>query len=189
MNMNYPDKSHDLFQAVLESCLDGMLLVSTDYKVLYVNQTAREICHQLLRDTTDPLPQEMKRICQNLIESRELFPDRPLVLEHELTVQGMPFRVEAQWMELAMLPLPCLLLRLQDQQRSLHGLAIAEAYRWHLTQRETEVWVLRRLGISRKLIGNQLFIAEDTVKKHLKNIQAKRKAELDEEEWKGSHAC
>jgi DNA-binding CsgD family transcriptional regulator len=189
MNMNYSDKSHDLFQAVLESSLDGMLLVSADYEVLYVNQTARDICQQLLRDAAEPLPRELKRICVDLIESRELFPDRPLVLEHELTVQNTPFRVEAQWMELMMLPLPCVLLRLQDQQRCLQGLAMAEAYRWHLTQRETEVWILRRSGVSRKSIGNQLFIAEDTVKKHLKNIQMKRKTELDEEEWQSSHAC
>lgn len=189
MNINSPDKSHNLFQAVLEGSLDGMLLVSTNYEVLYVNQTARNICQQLLPGTTASLPKELKRICSDLVESRELFPDRPLVLDDELMVEGAPFRVEAQWMELRMVPLPCVLLRLQDQRRCLQGLAMAEAYRWHLTQRETEVWVLRRLGISRKAIGHQLFIAEDTVKKHLKNIQTKHKAELAEEQWQSSQAC
>ncbi len=184
MNMNFPEQSHNLFQAVLEGSLDGMLLVSTEYETLYVNQTARDVCHQLLRDVADALPRELKRLCQNLIESRELFPDRPVILETSLMVQGTPFRVEAQWMELTMLPLPCVLLRLQDQQRCMQGLAMSEAYQWHLTQRETEVWVLRRLGVSRKEIGQRLYITEDTVKKHLKNIQTKHRAELDEEEWR-----
>jgi DNA-binding CsgD family transcriptional regulator len=189
MNMNYPEKSNNLFQAVLESSLDGMLLVSTQYEVLYVNQTAQDVCHRLVRDAADPLPRELKRVCTGLVESRDLFPERPVILEDELMVQDTPFRVEAQWMELAMLPVPCVLLRLQDQHRCLQGLAMAEAYRWDLTPRETEVWVLRRAGVSRKDIGQQLFIAEDTVKKHLKNIQAKRKAELDEEEWRINQAC
>jgi DNA-binding CsgD family transcriptional regulator len=78
---------------------------------------------------------------------------------------------------------PCLLLQLQDQNQPIQGLAIAEAQCWGLTPRETEVWLLRRAGHLRKDIAANLFITIETVKKHLKNIQAKRQAVVEEQDW------
>ena len=56
---------------------------------------------------------------------------------------------------------------------------MAEAQKYNLTERETQVWVLKRAGYTYKVIAAKLHIAEDTVKKHIKSIHAKR----DGAEW------
>ena len=49
-----------------------------------------------------------------------------------------------------------------------------DAQRYGLTTRETEVWYLKRAGYGYREISKILFISENAVKKHLKNIYAKR---------------
>jgi DNA-binding CsgD family transcriptional regulator len=65
---------------------------------------------------------------------------------------------------------------LEDQHQVNKVRAIAEARKYGLTDREAQVWLLKRTGHSYKSIAAQLYIAEDTVKKHIKSIHAKRDA-------------
>jgi DNA-binding CsgD family transcriptional regulator len=55
------------------------------------------------------------------------------------------------------------------------------AYDYVLTPREAEIWQLRSEGLSYKAIASELFIAENTVKKHVKNILTKRREDGDVE--------
>jgi DNA-binding CsgD family transcriptional regulator len=162
-----------LLLSVLECLVDGVLLLSPTGQVLYANSMAHQICDQLPAATPAQLPAAVWRTCEALIESRELYGDRPLILEETLG----NYRLRVQWMETEAFPEPCLLVRLEDQQQSLVSLAIAEAKKFHMTQREAEVWALRRANLSRKEIAVRLYISIDTVKKHLSNIQLKRQAE------------
>jgi DNA-binding CsgD family transcriptional regulator len=109
-----------------------------------------------------------------------------VVVESEVECEDAKLRIRAQWLNLEAVETPCLLVRLQDENQAMQGLAIAEAQSWGLTERETQVWVRRRAGCSRKQIAEELYIALDTVKKHLKNIQTKRQIYLDEHEWLAS---
>lgn len=186
--MNYSENLNFL-QAILEGFVDGILVLTEQQDVIYANRIAQSVCDELTTQSHNTLPQEIIRVCEALQDSRSLYPAQPITIESEITTQATTFRLRAQWLQLATEPHPCFLIRLQDQKRSLQGLAIAEAQKWGLTLRETEVWQLRRSGYTRKDIAAKLFIALDTVKKHLKNIQAKRQALLDEEEWQLSHAC
>ncbi|NEQ54048.1 MAG: helix-turn-helix transcriptional regulator, partial [Leptolyngbya sp. SIO3F4] len=68
----------------------------------------------------------------------------------------------------------CFLITLENRQQSLIAIANQEAQRYGLTTRETDVWCLKRMGQSYKEIAKSLFISENTVKKHLKNIYAKK---------------
>ena len=68
----------------------------------------------------------------------------------------------------------CFLITLEDRQQSLEIIANQEAQRYGLTTRETDVWCLKRLGKSYKDIAKSLYISENTVKKHLKNIYSKK---------------
>ena len=68
----------------------------------------------------------------------------------------------------------CFLITLEDRQQSLAVIANQEAQRYGLTTRETDVWCLKRKGSSYKEIAKALFISENTVKKHVKNIYSKR---------------
>lgn len=183
MNTN----SGHLLQAVLEGFVDGILVLTDRYDVIYANAMAESICAEL-RDSSETLPPDLQRVCDALIDSRDLY-SQPITIESEVTTQRTTLTIRAQWLQLDLAARPCLLLRLQDEQRVLHGLAIAEAQQWHLTARESEVWLLRRSGYSRKQIATDLYIALDTVKKHLKNIQSKRQAALDDADWQSNQAC
>jgi DNA-binding CsgD family transcriptional regulator len=183
MNKYHPEQSESFLHAILEGFVDGVLVLTDEKQIVYANSTASAICNQLLQSETAELPHELQRVCAALIDSREFYPNYPISIESELITAQTTYRVRAQWLNLEVGQRPCLLLRLQDQNQSVQGLAIAEAQRWGLTPRETEVWMLRRAGCLRKDIAANLFIAVDTVKKHLKNIQAKRQAVVDEQGW------
>jgi DNA-binding CsgD family transcriptional regulator len=181
MNMTY-NVSDSLLLSVLEGLVDGILILKSSGEVLYANTPATQICQQLTPNHTIELPEEVWRSCDALIESRQLYGDRPLVIESEIArSQSQTYRIRVQWLTLENQKEPCLLIRLEDHKQSLQSLAITEAKKYGLTPREAEVWFLRRCNLSRKEIASQLYITIDTVKKHLGNIQMKRQAH--QESW------
>ncbi len=186
--MKYSESLDNLLQSILESLIDGVLVITDQHDLVYANTMARSIYAQLWHGASDPLPREIQRVYQSLIDSKERYPTQPVVLESEVVTPKTTFRIRAQWLALKIASRPCLLLRLQDQNQSVQSLAIAEAQKWRLTPRETEVWLQRRSGSSRKAIAANLCIALDTVKKHLKNVHLKQQAVIDEEEWRSSQA-
>ncbi|WP_219904355.1 helix-turn-helix transcriptional regulator [Stenomitos frigidus] len=186
--MKYLESLDNLLQSVLESFIDGVLVLTDQHDLVYANTVARAIYAQLWHNDTDPLPREIQRIYQALLDSKNLYPNQPVVLESEIVTPKTTFRIRAQWLALEVASRPCLLLRLQDQNQSVQSLALAEAQKWGLTPRETEVWLQRRSGYSRKAIAANLYIALDTVKKHLKNIHLKQQALNAEAEWQASQA-
>lgn len=186
--MSSPESSENFLHAVLEGFVDGILVLTDRQEVIYANTIADSICTQLLQEKANPLPKELQEVCEALTESKDVYGDRPFMIESDVDTGKTIFRIRAQWLNLEGAQQPCILLRLQDQNQSVQGLAIAEAQKWNLTPRETDVWLLRRAGYKRKQIAEKLYIAEDTVKKHLKNIHFKRQMTLDDEEWRSSQA-
>jgi DNA-binding CsgD family transcriptional regulator len=174
MALNTPN---DFLLSVLEGLVDGILLVSPHGELIFANTPATELCQRI--NPKQQYPAEVWRSCEALIESRQWYGDRPLVIESELhTENSQTYRIRVQWLQLNE---PCLLIRLEDQQRSLQSLAVTEAKKFGLTPREAEVWFLKRCNLSRKEIASRLYITIDTVKKHLGNIQSKRQAH--QESW------
>jgi DNA-binding CsgD family transcriptional regulator len=169
---------HFLLHAVLESFMDGILVLTDQQELHYANITAQQLCVQLT-GKADTLPEIIWQTCKALVDSRDLYPNQPIVLESEVESDAVKLRIRVQWLQLDKIDRPCLLVRLQDQNQANQGLAIAEAQTWKLSPRETEVWLHRRASNSRKQIAIVLYIAEDTVKKHLRNIQIKRQFYLD----------
>jgi len=159
--------------------------VLTDQKqVLYINKTAHHVCQKLSsKQTLNLPPTSIWKICESLINSQELHREQLFVMESEIEYEEKPLRVRVQWLCLNGFDRPCLLVRLQDQCQALQSLAIVESQNWHLTARETQVWLLRRSSLSRKQIASELYISQDTVKKHLGNVHAKRQNYLDEAAW------
>jgi DNA-binding NarL/FixJ family response regulator len=176
--MSNSTSPHFLLQAVLESFVDGILVLTDQQELHYANTTAQELCFQLT-GKSEVLPDIIWQACQALIDSRDLYPNQPIVLESEVASATVNLRIRVQWLQLDTVASPCLLVRLQDQNQAAQGLAIAEAHTWKLSPRETEVWTRRRASNTRKQIAADLYIAEDTVKKHLKNIQIKRQLYVD----------
>jgi DNA-binding CsgD family transcriptional regulator len=187
--MNTSQAPSEFLLAILEGFLDGILVLTDEKKLLYINHTAHQLCQRLTtQNTVSPVPPEVWQICQALIERQARNSEKLVVMESEIGCTGMTLRVRVQWLSLTSLDRPCILIRLQDQQQTLQTLAIAEAQNWHLTEREAQVWTLRRSGRSRKQIASELFISEDTVKKHLGNIRPKRQSYLDEADWQLHHS-
>jgi DNA-binding CsgD family transcriptional regulator len=76
---------------------------------------------------------------------------------------------------------PRVLVTLEDRGQSIENLAIADMKKFELTDREGQVWQLRLAGRSYREIAAELYITDNTVKKHIKSILSKRRAVLDDE--------
>ena len=166
-----------LWQGIIEGLSDGILILEREGEIIYANESAKQICHQLNRQLTKPLsvPDSLWNICQVLIESSSLFPNKNIVFSDEITAGvGDAFAVRVQWLNLSQFERDYLLVTLENQSRSLQTIAIAEARIYGLTPSETKVWLLYRANHTYKQIASALYITINTVKKHMKNIHAKR---------------
>jgi DNA-binding NarL/FixJ family response regulator len=183
--MNIPTNSQGFLDAILESFVDGILVLTEQQTIEYANETAKQLS-QRLTGQASAIPREVWQACEALIDSRHTYPNHTIVIEQEIEQQALKLKIRVQWLKLEQSETPYLLVRLQDENQAFRGLAIAEAQNWNLTERETQVWMLRRLGWERKEIGAELYISLDTVKKHLKNIQMKRQSCIAEAEWRSA---
>jgi RNA polymerase sigma factor (sigma-70 family) len=164
-----------LLQAVIESFVDGILIITTEGELLHANECAREMCLQLLPERKgNAIPVEIWQVCESLMESRELFPNEKIFMEFEVDKQFVKLRIRARWLEIDDNEDSYMIVTLEDCHESSQNMAIRDAKKFGLTERETEVWLLRRENFSYKEIAKQLYITINTVKKHLKNIYAKQ---------------
>ncbi len=170
-----------LLQGVLEGFMDGVLILTDQGEWVHGNNYACQICQQLQdRSQLNSVPKEIWRNCQALIDSREFYPNQPVIIESEITVdQSTTFRVRTRWLKLASSKHPYILITIEDQHQSLRSMAIAEVLKYDLTPRQADVWLLRRVNYSYKEIAAELFISLNTVKKHIKNIHAKQEMAIE----------
>lgn len=173
-----------LLQTVLESFIDGILIVTDLGEWIHANEFARQICRQMNRDPVhrDYVPKPIWHICKSLINESNAYPEDEVTVEAEIAIgQLSKYRVRSRWLSLEEIERPCLLVTLTDQIQSIKNLAIAEARKYGFTSSETKVWLLYCLSYSYKQIANELYISENTVKKHMKSVHLKRKQITDEE--------
>jgi DNA-binding CsgD family transcriptional regulator len=166
-----------LLERVIEKFIDGILILTDRGEWVQANDSARQICTQLIQGKAQPnsVPHEIWCICQALIESRNSYPDESLIIESDLTTpKSAPLRVRVRWLKLNSIKHPCLLVILEDRYQSNQNLALAEVEKYGFTAREAQVWLLRRANYTCKEIAAKLYISLNTVKKHMKNIHAKR---------------
>jgi DNA-binding CsgD family transcriptional regulator len=165
---------NQVFQVLVESHIDGAMILTNTGELVVSNNNASQICYQITHQLTQNLsrvPQRIWRCCQALIENQQKF------IEDEIKIdEAVAIRIRAWWLAASFTDQPHLFVALEDQQQAAEYRAKAEAHKYGLTDRETQVWLLRRVGYSYKAIATELHIAEDTVKKHIKSIHAKRDA-------------
>lgn len=170
-----------LLPDLIEGLVNGILILNSHRELIYVNDCARQVLRQLnpAKPQAGSVPEEIWYVCQSLIESRNLFPHQYWFIEAKImTDKAVTFQVRVQWLQLDTLEEPYLLLILKDPCQLLKNLAFEEAYKYNLTSRETEVWLLHRAKYTYKQIATELQITCNTVKKHMKNIHIKQKAVL-----------
>lgn len=192
-----PTVSGDYLTMTIESALEqlfpfqGVLLLNEASQPVQSNAKARELCQALCQSSDTPmnridthqaaftLPSQIATLCEFLQEIRLELPDQPLQLSEDIFLDtGLRVQLKAEWRVLGSQDQPYILVRLEDITQMAGQRALCDAIRYGLTQRETEVWKLYLQGLSYSEVGNQLFIALSTVKKHMKNVHGKRRGEI-----------
>ncbi len=166
----------NLFSAVIESFVDGILILSDRYELIHANEPARRLCPSLVNELpNNEVTQEVWQVCQSLIDSRDVFPDADIIIESEVKSGAtVKLRIRARWLKLEASDSAFILVTLEDCHQTRQNMAFSIAKKYHLTPREAEVWLLRQGNHSYKEIAAQLYITINTVKKHLKSIHAKQ---------------
>ena len=170
-----------ILRAALESLQDGFIIVSQTGIVRQINEPAQQIC-ALLSVKTSKLPVEIWRVCQSAIENQNILSFKRSGLDAEIILPEVG-RVRVRVQNIKIAQDACLLIVLEDQQQTIRNRALSDAALFGLTERETEIWQLRLRGDGYKEISASLWISVDTVKKHVKNILAKRRSHEDELEF------
>jgi DNA-binding CsgD family transcriptional regulator len=179
-----------LLKVVLATLMDAVMVVSPDGLIRQSNPKARQLCDRLRQAAPTPastphpdqLPSPIQPLFAALLESRELFPEQRVVPEFELNLNDRtPLRIRGQFLDIPRpeSDVPYILITIENRQESLSSVAIGDAQRFGFTAREREIWHMRLLGHSYREIATTLFITENTVRKHVKSILAKRRIEFD----------
>jgi DNA-binding CsgD family transcriptional regulator len=178
-----------MFEVILATLMDAVMIVHPDGTVLQANAKAKQLCDRLHQEATSAvpspgqLPTAIQPLFAALLESRTLFPEQRVLPEFEMHLcDRTPLRIRGQFIDIPRSDgdVPYVLITIENRQESLNSVAIGDAQRFGFTARETEIWHMRLLGQSYRKIATQLFITENTVRKHVKNILAKRRGEIVE---------
>lgn len=173
---------NSFLRAVIEGFADGVLILTSTGDPLHINQRGLHLCRQISPDPINPkVPEPIWALCQYLFEG-EFSSERPTVLSSTILTPVGTIRARVQWFQFEDGCPDCLMITLEDQAYAAKTSALFEARQFNLTERETEVWVLRKTNYSYEAIADELYITTNTVKRHLKSIYAKRKQVLDLEE-------
>ncbi|MEM9265844.1 MAG: helix-turn-helix transcriptional regulator [Cyanobacteria bacterium P01_F01_bin.13] len=178
-----------LLQTALDNLVDGLLIVGASGRILQANAMAARVCHSLTPSDAPVLgisqvPEALWTVCQPIFKNIASGIETHLGLEMDIAdAQQHPIRVRIQPLNLKVQQEDCLMLILEDRQQARRRRAIADGKRYGLTPREVDVWELRLWEQSYETIANTLFITENTVKKHVKSILAKRRIHEDDDSY------
>ncbi len=174
----YEQLSNTLPKFAIEELIDGILILSNQRELIYVNESARQVLKKLHSEQSQAnwVPKEIWHLCQFLMKSRSLFPNQHWLIESEIfTDNATALHVRVRWLKLEAIAQPYLLITLDDRHQAMRTIAVEEAQQYGLTAREKDVWLLHRAGYTYKQIAVELNITPNTVKKHMRSIHAKQK--------------
>ncbi|MBP5977293.1 helix-turn-helix transcriptional regulator [Brasilonema sp. CT11] len=170
------------FQEVIEGLQDGILLLNDTGELIHANTSACSIVSEINQDSSNSncIPPAIWCLCETLLENRSVIAKKTMIISHEIVVdKSKVFSVRVRWLNLEKCNSSYLLVSMENKYESLKNLAIVEVAKYKLTPREAEIWYLYRIKFSYKEIAEQLYISMNTVKKHMRNIHAKRQAFLN----------
>jgi DNA-binding CsgD family transcriptional regulator len=177
----------DIQDPVVEEALtkltNGILIITEGNQVLYASDCACRILRQINqeRQSMEAIPREITYLCNSIADIRRRFPGQHWITKNKICISSaMTFSVTARYMKLETLGKYCVVLEMRDQYQLVKNIAMEEAKEYGLTDRETEIWLLQRANYTYKQIASELFIAPNTVKKHMQNIHLKQKATSDD---------
>ncbi|MFQ4136130.1 helix-turn-helix transcriptional regulator [Nodosilinea sp. PGN35] len=175
--------NHQSGKNLVEELIGGILVFNDQQKLIYASESAYRVLSQLKQseDPQNSIPHEIRHICKSLVQSRHLFPNQNWLIEFDIfTNAATTLHICSRWLNLDVIDHPYLLLTIEDRQQAILNLIIEEAERYGLTPREKEVWLLQQNNCTYKQIAAELGITPNTVKKHMRSIYAKKKAQQKE---------
>lgn len=182
-----------IFETLLEHLFpfSGLVLLDDNGHLLQSSPKARKVCDSLNRDISETqhgcvhkedeanLPSQIQVLYKALLESQSVFADKRIQLNDDIFLEdSIRIHLNAKWIQLGMEASNHVLITIEDLTETSHQRALSDSYQYHLTPREMEVWELYLQGLTYRQISEKLFIAINTVKKHMKSIYGKRRAEL-----------
>jgi DNA-binding CsgD family transcriptional regulator len=175
----------DPFVKVVEYFVDGLLILTQQGQKIYANSRADKICQHFTQGKSIPtsIPKEIWQPCQEVAKNYLASAHDPLSSEITISNQNLGlFRLRVQKFSLDNPDQFYLLVIIEDRHQSLQNLVKLDTYKYGLTRSEEKVWLLRTAKYTYKQIAATLCITLNTVKKHMKNIHAKRQATINFEE-------
>ncbi|MEL7242025.1 MAG: helix-turn-helix transcriptional regulator [Cyanobacteria bacterium J06573_2] len=175
LNKNYDEELY-LLQKVVDNLEDGVLISTETGELIHTNSSADSICSQINPHSLNDnfVPSAIWNRCQSLMKAQSKCDNLTIWSEDIIVNQSLIFRLRIRRFYLDFSEQKLLLITIENRYESLKNAALSEAYKYNLTQRETEIWSLYRATSSYKQIADRLFITVNTVKKHIKNIRAKQ---------------
>lgn len=181
------------WQILAESLREGLIVISRNMKLLYLNRQAKELCQILAAPnrTWVGLPEVISEICHKLIRNGNSSA-QSLVIDCQ-AAGNQTIRVRACWVnpganDDASVPLrgQYILVFLENRTQILQEELQFEQQKYQFTEREMEIWRLLRQDYSYQEIAEALHISLNTVKTHVKNIYAKKRWNQDREKMQVS---
>jgi hypothetical protein len=172
------DVQDPVVEEALTKLTNGILIVTEGQQLLYANECACRILRQIYqeRSSGEGIPREISYLCNSIANIPRQFPGQHWITKTKICINSsVTFSVTARYMRLDSLGQHCVVLEMKDQYQLVKNIALEEAQTYGLTDRETEIWLLQRANYSYKQIASELFIAQNTVKKHMQNIHLKQK--------------
>jgi PAS domain-containing protein len=171
-----------LWNTLIESIPQGVLVVARNLRSVYTNHKAKELCQQLdsEEENTASLPAVITEVCHRLL--REAENHEPIVVEYH-GQQGHLIRLRVRWLLDSMatglsLDQPYILVLLEDCYEALQEDLWIDRQKYDLTDREADIWMLLQQEYTYQEIAEILRISLNTVKTHVKNVYAKRRSSL-----------
>jgi DNA-binding CsgD family transcriptional regulator len=172
------------FEEVVEGFQDGILIVTDSGQLVFANSRAWLFCQQINKHYDNEnsdinlcdrnVPDAIWEICKPLIENNTSCHRNTILSDEIILNDSAILRIRVRWLNLNQFNYPCLLITIENRDESIKNTALFEVKKYHLTPREAEIWYLYRSNYSYKKIAVQLLITVNTVKKHMKNIYAKK---------------
>ena len=181
-SFDLPEENNQLLFDLLNNHMDGILVLSAEGNVVYVNENARNALKKMGKAQSNlcSMPKEIDYLFQCQSDIRNRFPEQNWSVKTTISTNYYAtLDVQSRWIHLRSYNSDCLLFVMEDFNQQIKEVAIKEAKRYGLTPRETEVWLLHQLQYTYKQIAENLDIRPNTVKKHMKSILSKQRLAQD----------
>lgn len=170
-----------LLSVLVDMLPKGLIVLSLDRDIVYWNQSAKRLCQRLSSSQRywTELPTIAAELCDQVVEAKVT--TEPVLVEYQ-TPDDQSFRLTACWLaasmgdrvSAALRHQTYILVTVEDRDEVLQQDIQAEQKKFHLTNREAEIWLLLKREYSYQAIASALHISLNTVKTHVRNIHAKR---------------